>query len=193
MLKHKNSSFANQLLLLLNSRWLQVMFAAALILALHATGHDPLGIMQADDPEGLMLSRLQETWPSLAIGFLVGGFFSQKMEWLRRILISVVVALCIVEPVLLDQNITDIISFLLGAWTGWNILRKPGKKLLGEKKRPTTFGSAEWAMLNELHAQGHTGHIVRASATANCRRHGILALGVDDNRRTQVRQKIGND
>lgn len=84
-------------------------------------------------------------------GVIVGAFFSQKMQKFRFQLFILLVVLGAVYAFFENFILGNIISFIVGASVAFSLLREAIGAFWKRRKKPTTFGSAEWADWEHLH------------------------------------------
>lgn len=95
---------------------------------------------------------------SALLGGLVGIFFSHQMREFRKWAILTLMAGGAIVGSLANVLIGNVVIFLLCAVLGLYLLRETAEAYAKRKKKPTTYGSAEWATLEHLEQNNLIGN-----------------------------------
>ena len=99
-------------------------------------------------------------WGQLIIAAFLGGlfgvFFSQQFKEIRKWVLLVFAALTALAAAVFNQFLGNLVVFVVSAGIAYSLLRVTIVSA-GRRKKPTTFGSAEWADLEHLQQNNLVG------------------------------------
>ena len=108
----------------------------------------------------LVLTRLLPILLAALIGFAIGAFFSPALRHIRRYLTWALAAAVFIYALFGRMTVAEYTSYAVAVvvfFIALNIGISLGARALAKLRRPTSLGSAQWADLDHLRANGIIG------------------------------------